>query len=123
MRRKRPEAALQRAVAAFLDVALPDDAWWSAVGHGGGGLVRGAQLKAMGVKAGFPDVHVLWRGIPIYIELKSTTGALSDEQKAVRDAIRKSGGLWHMARSVEQVEQALVSWGVTLRASIMKRAA
>jgi hypothetical protein len=116
------EQSLQRAVAQYLDHALPPDSWWSAVGHGGGGKVRGAQLKAMGVKRGFPDIHILWRGIPIYIELKSPSGSLSPEQKETRDRIRRSGGMWLMARSLEQIEQALRSWQIPLRASVGRAA-
>ncbi len=50
---KRPEQALHRAVAAFLDVALPDGAAWTTIEPGGYRTKAEAGIaKARGVKAG-----------------------------------------------------------------------
>lgn len=127
--RTYPERALHAAVAAYLRVALPDAVLWTTVGHGGGGKVRGAQLKAAGMVAGWPDVQLLvpvpWYGQAprfIGIELKAKSGRLSPEQIACHARIRAAGGEVIVCRSVEEVEQKLRALGVPLRATVGRAA-
>jgi hypothetical protein len=128
MSRQRPEQALQISVAAFLRHALKHPTWWSAIGHGGGGRVRGAILKAMGVKAGVPDVLVMhpvgsvvrsangcWL---IGVELKSEKGRLSTAQVLSKQAFEDAGGIYYVARSVDEVEGFLKGVGIPLHARI-----
>lgn len=122
---KRPEQALQIQVARYLQVALRPPSWWSAIGHGGGGRVRGAILKRMGVQAGVPDLLVMhpvaranntmgcWL---VGIELKSESGSLSAAQKATRKAFEAAGGLYHVARSLDEVAGFLKGVGIPLYA-------
>ncbi len=113
---KRPEQTLQIAVAAYLRINLPPDIPWSAIGHGGGGAARGAILKAMGVRAGFPDLHLLIQGRACYIELKRAKGGrVSLEQKAFHTALVLAGGIVATCHSVDEVESFLKVLGVKLR--------
>jgi len=59
---------------------------WFHVPNGGKRSIGvGKKLKAQGVKRGVPDNHVLLdNGKTLYIELKTTDGSLSKEQKALR---------------------------------------
>jgi hypothetical protein len=93
VKRSAPEQALQMAVARFLDLALPDDAVWSAIGHGGGGRLRGAILKSMGVKPGVPDLFVVYDCRVMFIELKAGHGTVSPAQKTMHETLR-SAGVW-----------------------------
>ena len=102
-RHSTPEAQLHRAVAIYIAMAVPHDAVWTTVGHGGGGRIRGAQLKAMGLRAGWPDVQILWRGSFLGIELKSDTGRVSPAQGETADAIERAGGEVHLARNLDDV--------------------
>lgn len=124
MRRAQPERALHNAVAAFLRVALPDSYCWTTFPAGGGGKVRGAQLQAMGLRQGWPDVQILspW-GLShfIGIELKARRGQLSPEQHECHRRIRLAGGDVFVCRSVEEVEAALLMLGVPLRASCLPK--
>lgn len=124
MRRAQPERALHNAVAAFLRAALPGDVAWTTVGHGGGGKVRGAQLKAAGVMPGWPDLQVLipygGHGRLLGIELKAARGRLSPEQIDCHQRIERAGGEAIVCRSVEEVETALRIRGVALKASVGK---
>lgn len=122
-KRHSPEAALHRAVAAYLRVALPEDAVWTTFPAGGGGRVRGAQLKAAGLMAGWPDIQILHHGKLICVELKAARGRLSDTQAATILRIQAAGGLTVLAYSVADVETMLRAYGVPLRASITARAA
>lgn len=120
---KRPEQALQIQVAGFLRVALKPPVVWSAIGHGGGGKVRGAILKAMGLRAGMPDIIIilpyrLERPIPIVvgIELKAKGGSQSATQKAVAADLRACGGFYHVCHSIDEVEGFLRGVGIPLHA-------
>lgn len=118
MKHSGPEYTLHCQVADFLDRALPADAWWTTFPAGGGGKVRGARLKRAGLKAGVPDLLVIARdGQAHWIELKAYTD-LSQPQRGMRDTLIRAGCCWALARSVEGVERALISWGIPLRAKV-----
>lgn len=116
MKRANPEAQLQRAVAEFLDRVLRRPTIYTAIGHGGGGKVRGAQLKAMGLKRGWSDIIVLhpakyWT-IALGLELKSKDGRASAEQLQHRNGMVGVNGHWHLCRSLDDVMQALIMCGI-----------
>lgn len=126
------EAQLHRSVAAYLRVALLPPTIWTTIGHGGGGRVRGAQLKAMGVQPGWPDILILnpvgndgGDTFVLGIELKTAKGALSAEQKAMARRFGDAGALLVTCRSMEDVDHALYINGIPRHASLgsMRRAA
>ena len=117
------EAELHRSVANYLRVALPAEAVWTTVGHGGGGKVRGAQLKARGLRPGWPDVQILFRGKLYCIELKAGRNGLEPEQRFCQAAIMVAGGYCETCKSVEQVEDWLRLYSFPLRASTKAKAA
>ena len=118
--RNRPEEVLQKAVAQYLDIALPEDAvWWHTPNQRGTrSRFENALLKALGVRAGFPDIAVLWGGTLHLIELKSKTGSLTPAQKALIPRLRTAGALVKVCRTPEQVETILSLWGVPLKARL-----
>ncbi len=104
-RRKHPEDDLHMAVAQFLDLALPEDACWTTVEHGGKrGKAEAARLKAKGLRAGWPDILIIYRGRSITIELKAPAGVLSPKQKALHTRLTLAGALVYTARCIEEVE-------------------
>jgi len=113
-KRAAPEASLHRQVAAFLARALPRDAWWTTFPAGGGGRVRGAQLRRAGLKAGVPDILIVHRGTAHWIELKAKKGRISDVQIATNAALVAAGCRVHVARSVDDVALSLQQWGIPL---------
>lgn len=125
----KPEAALHRAVAGFLRAALKPPTIFTTFPAGGGGRVRGAQLKAMGLAKGFPDLIVVHPALHpgfslvVGLELKAGRGRLSPEQVAMRGAFGRAGAFYFVCRSVEDVEAALWEAQVPLHASVMGRAA
>ena len=103
----KPEERLQRAVASYLTVALPGDAVWSAIGHGGGGRLRGAMLNGMGVKSGCPDLFIAWHRRMLWLELKSETGKVSKTQAWFHAQLRVAGHQVMICRSIRDVQSAL----------------
>lgn len=129
-RRKHPEDALQVAVAGYLQRALPPDATWWATPNGGTRVQKtrigrdgkpvkyspeAARLKAMGARAGIPDLWVLHHGHLIGIELKAARGALSPAQIETMDVLRRAGAWCYSARSVDDVDTILRLANVPLR--------
>jgi hypothetical protein len=122
---RRPEQQLQMAVASFLRVALRPPTIWTAFPAGGGGRVRGAQLKAMGLQPGWPDLLVMYytktAPLVVGIELKAGKGKQTPEQKAVESTFNYLGAYYFIARSVDEVEGFLKGVGIPLHAALSPR--
>lgn len=113
----RPEDALQTQVAAYLNVALPDDATWMHPANGGYRTkVEAAIFKRMGVKPGAADLIFCHQGRALAIELKIGKGVQSSAQAAWQDSWEAAGGKYAICRSLESVIDTLTEWGVPLKA-------
>ncbi len=116
-RRARPEEALHLATAQYLRLALPRDAVWHHSPNEAKAKVQWhAKRKALGMRAGWPDLEFVWQGRAMFIELKAPKGRLNDNQEKARDDLVAAGALVALCRSVEAVEITLRTWGVPLKA-------
>ena len=109
------EEQLHKAVARFLHLALPLNVFWTTIPAGGGGKARGGKLKAMGYRAGTPDIMFVVEGRAHFIELKTATGRMSDAQQDVHPEIARAKGVVALCRSLAEVEGTLIGWGIPLR--------
>ena len=126
--RFKPEAQSSGGCCLIRWLALKAPTIWTTIGHGGGGKVRGAQLKAMGVMPGWPDILVIhpaavdssgvcWAAPTVVgIELKSKKGKLSAEQRKVFSMFAQAGCACDLARSLNDVATILINRGVPLKA-------
>jgi hypothetical protein len=123
MARKNPEQRLQIVVANFLRLALRPPTVWTAFPAGGGGKVRGALLKAMGLKAGWPDVQVLHpmglNTLFVGIELKAKKGRLSKPQIETCEALWAANARYVECRSLEEVDRCLRRAGIPMHARVV----
>ena len=110
------EDQLHKQVAGFLAAGLPRDVVWTTFPAGGGGKVRGAQLKARGLRAGWPDIQIFGAGKLVLIELKTAKGVVDPEQVECHAALTKAGALVFVCRSLDDVQRALVAARVPFRA-------
>lgn len=119
---RRPEAALQRTVVAWLRLLENQRLlWFTHVGHGGGGRVRGAILKGLGLKTGVADLLLLFPGGRYgFLELKARGGRQSPEQREFQAIVERMGGLYAMARSFEVADRIVEEW---LAPALAERAA
>ncbi len=123
-RHNRPEDSFHITVAQYLDLALPHDAAWTTVEHGGYRTkAERGKLKAKGLTPGWPDIQIIFRGQSINIELKAPGGTLSPAQKLMHAQLSRAGALVFTAWRIEEVEGYLRGCGVPLRASTGARAA
>ena len=65
-------------------------------------------------KPGDPDLVCCIKGRYVGIEVKTATGKLSEIQKIRADEIKCAGGIWILARSVEDVQNELLRQEVDL---------
>ena len=108
-KRKSPEAQIQIACVAYADglgitvVGSKNDSYTSAR--------VGAIYKAMGVRAGFPDLAVMKvgaRGEPgMFVELKAPGRPLRDSQVAWQQKLRDEGYVCEVARSLHAFQALL----------------
>ena len=123
---KRPEQVLHMQVARFLKLALREPVFWTTFPAGGGGKTRGAFLKAMGLQAGMPDILIFQPGTTlnngvsftrlIGLELKAGKGRQSESQKEMAERFEAVGGVYLIARTLDEVEILLRAAGVPVHA-------
>lgn len=114
------EIQIHKAVAEYLSLALQPPTFWTTIGHGTHHKApqRGAQLKAMGLKAGIPDLLIVHDGRAFWIELKAPKQYPRDYQRATHQLLRHAGCEVFIARSVMEVALALETWAIPLRAKV-----
>jgi hypothetical protein len=113
---RRQEWAEQTKLAEMLDKYLnPADTFWTSLENKPISLLSGLFQKRRGVRSGIPDVLVIWRGKPIFVELKSRAGVASKAQKRLRLEMLPAGTDWWMARSARAALMALHLSGVVFR--------
>lgn len=113
MKRRTPERTLHGQVAAFLRRCGPPQLYWTTIPGGDGRMTR-----APGYRAGTPDLLLVYRGKPIGIELKAPVGRQSQSQKLAEMEWTLAGGLYLIARTLDEVCQQLECAGVPLRGRV-----
>ena len=116
--RRHEEADFQRALVAFLQIALPHDACYFHTPNGGPSKKANARLKGLGVIAGVPDLCVIHRGRALFLELKAKRGVVSLAQRNLHKLLVHCGAVVMTVRSVPEAEAALREASVPLRASV-----
>lgn len=119
---KRPEQQLQKAACAFIDRAAPWLLYFHPANGGARSKAEAGIFKAMGVKAGVPDLVILLPEARVgFLEFKAKGGSLSPSQKIWRHELQSRGYPWAEVRSLEEVETTLSEWlaphGLKLRAT------
>ena len=113
-RRARPEEIIHRAVVDYLLLVLPAGIVFFHPANGGARSKAEAGIfKALGVKAGTPDlVFILPGGRAVFAEIKGPNGRLSPSQKAFKEDVEELGCPWVEVKSIDDMKAALQIWGV-----------
>src|SRR5262249_26251546 len=93
----------------------PADTFWTSLENKPLSRLSGIFQKRRGVRSGLPDVQVIWRGKPIFVERKSRAGVASKAQKQIRLEMLPAGADWWLARSARAALMALHLSGVVFR--------
>lgn len=106
----RSEDELQMLIAQLMRRLVPsppDGPWWTAVNpKPGKSPAVAAASKAMGMRAGSPDIILCWRGQFLAAELKTSIGKLSNAQRDQHPLIRAAGADLATPRNVRE----FVAW-------------
>jgi hypothetical protein len=115
-----PEHELQVTVATYLQWALPPGWLWTATLNGAHlGRSQRIKMKAAGLRKGIPDLILCSpHGVVYGIELKAGRNTLEPDQEAWRDAL--GPGRWALCRTPEEVEAAIIRFGVRPRVPLEK---
>jgi len=107
------ENQLHSAVSVLLSHALRPGAYFFHVPNDAKrSYATAARLKQMGMRAGHPDLTILFAGRAYLIELKSARGRVTDAQTRAHALIADAGCPVAVCRSVEQVHEQIRDWGL-----------
>lgn len=104
------EAHLHKQVCDLLSLALIPPAWFSTFPSDGA-----TRRGRIGLKLGVPDILIIDRGFPLWIELKTGTGRVSTAQHDCHDALLQAGAIVAVCRSLDEVITVLRRHAVPLR--------
>ena len=109
------EAREQAKLKALLELWMPPGCFWTMLENRPRSAMAGMFQKMRGVRSGLPDLLAVWRGMVIFIELKSPIGTLSKPQRRVRAELVAAGAHWWLVRSARAAMAALHRSGVRFR--------
>ena len=111
------EAALHAAVHHYLTVALPAGAiHHHSPNEGRRGWKAQRAIKQQGVRPGWPDIEIIWKGRAYFVELKFGKNKLTPAQKNTIQALRDCGSPVALCRTIGDVHSFLKAY-MPLRAS------
>lgn len=113
------ERDIHQAIVDWLHVALPNGSVFHHSPNEGRHKVQYRVMqKRLGVRAGWPDIEIFanrtwWRedtGLhwaPIFLEIKTDKGRLSENQKRIHDELNEAGCHVAVVRSIDETCEAL----------------
>ena len=110
--KRNPEYHLQCEIIEVLKLVLKKNALMTCFPSGGGGKIRGAMLKRMGLVAGWPDIQIVYKGKYYGLEVKTPKGVVSENQKSLHESLTKQGAKVAIVRSPYDAMNQIRDWGI-----------
>lgn len=111
---------MQRALVRHLHQRLAPPWMFFHVPNGGGrSKGEGGVFKALGVRAGIPDLILIGDGRMVCLECKADKGRLTPKQRETIAAFADAGAPTMIVRSVDQALEALAAMNVPMRGRVM----
>jgi hypothetical protein len=108
-RRRQTEQSIQRAIVSHLRTHGARGLYWYAIPNGGLRSRREASIMAgTGTKPGTPDLGFVHQGRAYFLEVKSESGRLTEQQLQINNA----GGYAAMGQGIDACLQILREWGL-----------
>lgn len=112
--KEQAEEKLHKAVAQQARWALARDCFWFHPPNGGSrNVIEAVKLKAMGTRAGVPDLCFVRHGKAYFIELKAPKGRVSEPQSNAMTEITRAGAPVAICRNLDEVLACWNKWGLT----------
>jgi hypothetical protein len=114
------EARIQIAIVQWIRLVAPQVLAFHPANGGWRSKAEAARFKAMGVLAGVPDIVVIAPGGKAhFLEIKTPTGRLSDEQREIMGALGRLGVDFATVTSIDDVRRAFSGWGIETREALL----
>lgn len=115
---KRPEEQIQRAVVQHLKIrSMPGVFYFHPANGGRRTKAEAGIFKAMGVRAGVPDLIFFYRSQIFGLELKAAKGKLTPIQTQTINDMETAGARTAVANSLDEALITLECWGILRRDS------
>ena len=112
----RAEDNLQRAIVDYIRTVAPTCFVFAIPNGQMRSAAAGQMLKLTGMVAGVPDLCVIEPGgTARFIEVKTDSGQLRKEQRAILDRFMTMGVPYAVVRSINDVKTALEYWRISTR--------
>lgn len=121
---RSPERSIHIAIVRYLESVLPPSFIVHHSRNGGMSKAENGKAKAMGAKAGWPDIVILgeWSvgphdRIPAiwFLEVKDKNGVLTESQKKFIQKTDRLSIPLRVVRSIDDARQALIDWSIQNR--------
>jgi hypothetical protein len=110
------EARIQAAIVEWVRTVAPGVLIFAVPNGGLRSKAEAARLKWTDVLAGIPDLVVIAPGGKVhFLEIKTPTGRLSDEQREIMGALGRLGAPFMTVRSIDDVRRTFSGWGIETR--------
>lgn len=107
------EDAIHRSILGYLRTTLPSG--WLVIHVPNGGSrhpIEAANLRRLGVVAGWPDLSIYGPGGCYFMEVKTPKGRLSDNQNRIIDQLKDMGHPVAVVRSIEDAQAKVAEWSL-----------
>tara|TARA_X000001388_G_scaffold18724_1_gene12097 strand:+ start:570 stop:932 length:363 start_codon:yes stop_codon:yes gene_type:complete len=108
--RREPESILQASIFDAIKEILLPEVLITCFPSGGGGRVRGAKLKKMGLSSGWPDLQLVYKAKFYGLEVKTPIGRLSPAQSELHTKLIQQGVKVAVVRSEKDAIQQIIKW-------------
>lgn len=98
--------SLTKAIIQFIDLS---GGWATRISTEGRYIESLGKRIPSSVKKGTADIHAVWKGLHLSIEVKIGKDRQSDEQKDVQKSIEAAGGKYYIASTFEDFHQWITS--------------
>lgn len=113
MKRHRPEQAVHQAVVQHLDLrGKPGIFYYHPANGGFRTAIEGSILKSLGVRAGVPDLIILYEGRTFGLELKAGKAKVTESQRTAHALMRVAGATVETATGIDEALRVLSGWGL-----------
>ena len=113
---KRPEQQIHKAVVQNLAArSMPGVFYFHPANGGKRGIIEAKIFKSLGVRAGVPDLIVLYRSQVFGLELKATNGRVTPLQRQTLNDMEVAGARTAVAHSLDEALITLECWGILRR--------
>ena len=104
---KHEEDNIQIEIVNFVRAYYPKAIIYAVPNGGKRNAREAARLKRQGVMAGVADLHLIYKGVIYFIEVKTDKGRQSDYQKEFQTLVEAQGFKYVIARSVNDITKLI----------------